>query len=66
MTWATVLYSRNCPIVGIAVATFTNGHRKELTSAERKAFAAEVRNAFFVWLDAQKKAAYRGMKIAPA
>ena len=42
MTWATVLYSRNSPIVEIAVATFTNGHRKELTGAERKAFAAEV------------------------
>jgi len=42
MTWATVLYSRYSPIVEIAVATFANGHRKELTGAERKAFAAEV------------------------
>ena len=42
MTWATVLYSRYSLLVEIAVATFTNGHRKELTGAERKAFAAEV------------------------
>ncbi|NMQ18731.1 hypothetical protein E4P82_05645 [Candidatus Competibacter phosphatis] len=26
----------------------------------------EHRNAFFAWLDAQKQAAHRGMKIAPA
>ena len=42
MTWATVLYSRYSLLVEIAVATFTNSHRKELTGAERKAFAAEV------------------------
>ena len=40
--WATVLYSRYSPLAGIAVATFTNGRRNELTGAERKSFAAEV------------------------
>ena len=37
-----MLYSRYSPLVEIAVATFTNSHRKELTGDERKAFAAEV------------------------
>ena len=37
-----MLYSRYSLLVEIAVATFTNSHRKELTGAERKAFAAEV------------------------
>ena len=32
-------------LVEIAVATFTNSHRKELTGDERKAFAAEVGDA---------------------